>query len=170
MSSQNDEVIEHCVSDSCLSLFEDYKLPLARIKEGALQQGAPLIFCGVVGFSGDQMRGTLLLATSREPLGRTSPTSDASLREWIAELANQLLGRIKNRLVPHGVILHLSTPIVLRGQHIAPISRAELVPYAFACDGGTVCVWFDAEVTAGMDLTQRVETEGLITEGTSTLF
>jgi hypothetical protein len=170
MDSRNQAVIDECVSDSCLSLFKDYSLPLARIDVGTLQQNAPLIFCGVVGFSGDQMRGTLLLATSREPLGRTSPTTDASLREWIAELANQLLGRIKNRLLNHGVILHLSTPIVLRGEHIAPISQTELVPYAFACDGGNVCVWFDAELPPSFDLGQRVETEGLAAEGTSMLF
>jgi hypothetical protein len=116
------------------------------------------------------MRGTLLLATSSEPLGRTSPMRDASLREWIAELSNQLLGRIKNKLIAHGVTLHLSTPVVLRGQQIAPLSRAELVPYLFACDGGYVCVWFDAEITAGLDLTQIVSTEGLISEGSTTFF
>jgi hypothetical protein len=152
-----------------MALFEDYALPLARVREGAMR-GAELLYCGVVGFTGDQMRGTLLLATSSEPLGRTSPTSDASLREWIAELSNQLLGRVKNRLIPRGVELHLSTPVVLRGQHIAPVSRAELIPFAFSCDGGYVCVWFDAELSAGVDLTQVSETEGLVVEGSTTLF
>lgn len=170
MPNANDEVIESAVSESCLSLFEHYALPLKRVKEGTLTEDADLLFCGVVGFSGEQMRGTLLLATSREPLGRTSPTTDASLREWIAELANMLLGRIKNRLITHGVTLHLSTPIVLRGQHISPVTRAELVPYLFSCDGGYVCVWMDAELQPGVDLTKTVETEGLISEGTSTLF
>jgi hypothetical protein len=169
MPDQNDEVIEMAVSESCLSLFEHYTLPLVRV-HGQPSEEPELLFCGVVGFSGDQMRGTLLLATSREPLGRTSPTTDASLREWIAELSNQLLGRIKNRLIPHGVTLHLSTPIVLRGQHISPVTRAELVPYLFACDGGYVCVWMDAELQPGVDLTKMVETEGLVSEGTSTLF
>lgn len=166
----NEEVIESCVNESCLSLFDDYALPLKRTNVADMDKEAELLFCGVVGFSGDQMRGTLLLATSREPLGRTSPSTDASLREWIAELANQLLGRIKNKLFAHGVTLHLSTPIVLRGQHIAPVTRAELVPYAFTCDGGLVCVWFDAETNEGLDLNQVVETPGLIVEGTSTLF
>lgn len=169
MTSPNDEVIERCVNEACLAMFQDYALPLVRVKEGSLK-GAELLFCGVVGFTGDQMRGTLLLATSQEPLGRTSPTSDSSLREWIAELSNQLLGRVKNRLIPHGVELHLSTPIVLRGQHIAPVSRAELVPFAFSCDGGYVCVWFDAELAAGVDLTKVTETEGLVVEGSTTLF
>ncbi|MET0386533.1 MAG: chemotaxis protein CheX [Polyangiales bacterium] len=168
--SPNDEVIEACVNEACLGLFTDYSLPLVRIQGEALQQMEPLLYCGVVGFSGDQLRGAVLLATSREPLGRTSPSSDSSLREWIAELANQLLGRIKNRLLPRGVTIHLSTPIVLRGAHIAPVSRSELVPYAFSCDGGNVCVWFDSEIAPGVDLTQVVDTEGLAAEGTSTLF
>jgi len=170
MNSENAKIIEQSVSDSCLSLFEHYQLPLVRVDDASQAESVQLLFCGVLGFSGEQMRGTLLLATSREPLGRTSPTSDASLREWIAELANQLLGRIKNRLIPHGVTLHLSTPLVLRGLHIAPLPRAELAPYLFACDGGNVCVWFDAELTPGVDLTKMVETEGLIGEGMSTLF
>lgn len=168
----NEQIIETVVSESCLSLFEDYALPLRRARVGGLlpDEDADLLFCGVVGFSGEQMRGTLLLATSKEPLGRTSPTTDASLREWIAELSNQLLGRIKNKLLARGVTLHLSTPIVLRGQHLAPLSRAELVPFAFTCDGGYVCVWLDAEIKVGVDLSQEIDTAGLITEGTSTLF
>lgn len=169
VQSPNDEVIERCVNESCLALFQDYALPLSRVKEGMLKD-AELLFCGVVGFTGDQMRGTLLLATSSEPLGRTSPASDASLREWIAELSNQLLGRIKNRLIPRGVELHLSTPVVLRGQHIAPVSRAELIPFAFSCDGGYVCVWFDAELIPGVDLTQVNEGEDVVVEGSTTLF
>ena len=169
MISSNNDVIEKCVSESCLSLFEDYSLPLVRMVSGAADQH-PLLFCGVVGFSGEQMRGTMLLATSKEPLGPTSPTSDASLREWIAELSNQLLGRVKNRLFSHGVQLHMSTPVVLRGLHIAPVSRAELVPFFFACDGGLVCVWFDAEVTPGVDLSQTVEMEAVAAEGTGFLF
>jgi len=170
MPTPNDEILEKTINESCLQLFEHYALPLVRVRQGPLSEDTQLLFCGVVGFSGEQMRGTLLLATSKEPLGRTSPTTDASLREWIAELSNQLLGRVKNRLIPHGVTLHLSTPIVLRGQHIAPLPRAELVPFLFSCDGGYVCVWFDAEIAAGVDLTKTVEAEGLIVEGTSTLF
>ena len=168
MISSNNDVIEKCVSESCISLFEDYSLPLVRMVSGAADH--PLLFCGVVGFSGEQMRGTMLLATSKEPLGRTSPTSDASLREWIAELSNQLLGRVKNRLFSHGVQLHMSTPVVLRGLHIAPVSRAELVPVFFACDGGLVGVWVDAEVTPGVDLSQTVEVEAVAAEGTGFLF
>jgi hypothetical protein len=166
----NEAIIEQTVSEACISLFEDYSLPLVRTLVGALEGDSELLYCGVVGFTGEQMRGSVLLATSREPLGRTSPTSDASYREWIAELANQLLGRVKNKLIPRGVTLHLSTPIVLRGHHLAPIPRAEQVPYVFRSDGGYVCVWFDAELQPGIDLNRVEENAGLISEGESLLF
>jgi CheY-specific phosphatase CheX len=168
--SSNNDIIEKCVSEACITLFTDYSLPLERMTSEAAPAEHPLLFCGVIGFSGDQMRGTMLLATSKEPLGRTSPSTDASLREWLAELANQLLGRVKNRLFTHGVHLHMSTPIVLRGEHISPVSQAELVPFSFVCDGGVVCVWFDVDVTPGVDLTQSVETESVAAEGTGFLF
>jgi hypothetical protein len=170
MANQNEEILEQTISAACVSLFEDYQLPLRRVKEGQVHDGTPLLFCGVVGFGGEQMKGSLLLATSREPLGRTSPTTDASLREWIAELSNQLLGRIKNKLLSRGVTFHLLTPVVLRGEHIAPVSRAELVPFMFVCDGGYVCVWVDSELAPGVDLTNIIEGGGAVGEGTSTLF
>lgn len=166
----NQEIIAQMVSDACISLFDDYALSLKKSDSATVAEAHDLLFCGVVGFSGEQLRGTLLLATSSEPLGRTSPTTDASLREWIAELSNQLLGRIKNKLISRGVILHLSTPIVLRGQHLAPVSRTELAPLYFICDGGCVCVWFDVDLSAGIDLSQIVEVEGALEEGTSELF
>jgi hypothetical protein len=167
----NEQTIEQVVIEACVSLFEDYSLPLTRCAGQNVHEGAELLFCGVIGFSGEQMRGTLLLATSREPLGRTSPSTDASLREWIAELSNQLLGRIKNKLFAYGVTLHLSTPAVLRGQHIVPVSRSQLMPYTFECEGGLVCVWLDAEILQGVDLTQVIETAvSSASEGTSMLF
>jgi hypothetical protein len=166
----NDEVIEQTVSEACISLFKDYSLPLQRAAARRLEGDSELVYCGIVGFSGEQMRGSVLLASSREPLGRTSPTNDASFREWIAELSNQLLGRVKNKLIPRGVTLHLSTPVVLRGQYLAPVPRVELVPLLFCCDGGYVCVWFDAELKEGIDLSQLQENAGMISEGDSVLF
>lgn len=168
MSAQ--EVIDQIVGDSCIELFSDYSLQLRAREAATVEPAVPLLYCGVVGFSGEEMRGTLLLGTSREPLGRTSPANDSSLREWIAELSNQLLGRIKNKLLTRGVNLHLSTPIVLRGEHIAPVGRAELVPLAFTCDGGLVCVWLDYELKPGIDISKTVTLEDQMIEGSSMLF
>lgn len=166
----NEEYLEAAVSEACLSLFEDYALPLRRSTFENVGSDCDLLFCGIIGCSGDKMRGSLMLATTREPLGRTAPVSDASQREWLAELTNQLMGRVKNKLSTRGQELHMSTPIVLRGQHLAPIPHAQIIPLVFTSDAGVVCVWFDAELAPGLDLSQEFEPVGLIPEGGSLLF
>lgn len=166
----NEEYLETAVSEACLSLFEDYALPLRRSTFDLVESDSDLLYCGIIGCTGTQIRGSLLLATTREPLGRTAPVTDSSQREWLAELTNQLMGRVKNKLSTRGQELHMSTPIVLRGQHLAPIPSAQIIPLVFTCDGGVICVWFDAELAPGLDLSQEVESVGLIPEGGSLLF
>jgi CheY-specific phosphatase CheX len=92
------------------------------------------------------------------------------MREWIAELSNQLLGRIKNKLVAHNVMMHMSTPLVLRGELISPVSKTPLLPYTFACDAGAVCVWVDVEILHGVDLTQVSDAPDMMSEGSGFLF
>lgn len=166
----NEETIELLASDACITLFRDYSLELQRVESVARFADTELLFCVVIGFTGDQMRGSILLATTREPLGRTAPVSDTSFREWIAELVNQLLGRFKNKLVSRGVVLHVSTPVVLRGVHLTPLTRTELKPLVFDCDDGCVCVWVDAELMKGVDLSVVHEDAGVIPEGEGMLF
>lgn len=78
-----------------------------------------------VGFTGDRIRGSLLLSTCPVLVARSHP-SDLSacpepaleLADWIGELANQLLGRIKNKVRVHGIDFSVSTPVSLAGQEL----------------------------------------------------
>jgi len=166
MDSQ--ELIQNLTSEACLSLFSDYSLPLQPAEQD--DQPLDLLFCAVIGFSSEQMRGTLVLATSREPLGRTTPVQGGELREWIAELSNQLLGRVKRQLVDRGVELAISTPIVLRGERLHPMPSKEAAPLKFVCEGGCVCVWMDAVLVPGLDLSQVQASEPGMGEGDAMLF
>jgi hypothetical protein len=163
------EIIRNITSEACLALFSDYSLPLQAAETPEQRLPTELLYCSVIGFSGEQMRGTLVLATTSEPLGRTTPVQGGSLTEWVAELSNQLLGRVKRQLQDRGVSLLISTPIVLRGKHLRPFPSQEAVPLVFECDGGCVCVWMDAEVSPGVDLTQ-IHAEGGMGEGDALLF
>lgn len=168
MDSQ--EIILNLTSEACLSLFSDYSLPLqaAAPSEQGLQ--TELLFCSVIGFSSEKVRGTLVLATTREPLGRTTPVQGGELREWVAELSNQLLGRVKRQLMDRGVELALSTPIVLRGERLAPMPSKEAPPLVFVCEGGCVCVWMDAVIAPDLDLSQIQASDPGMGEGDAMLF
>lgn len=164
------EILDEIASNACVSLFSDYALPLGKATSPDEALHTELVYCSVIGFSSEQLRGTLLLAASKEPVGRTSPVSGAAAREWVAELANQLLGRIKGKLAERGVLLALSTPLLLRGEHLRPLSSHEMKPIVFTCEGGCVCVWLDAELSPELDLSQVQTDCQVMGEGEALLF
>lgn len=137
------ELTDGVAAQVCIDLFQAYGVPIERtISPNPLTEG--LAFCGVVGFAGPSVRGVCLLATTEGPLVDSSPVPGMS-RDWMGELANQLIGRIKNRLRTRGVEFYVTGPVVVRGQHLAPLPRSELPPLAFSAPRGQVFVWVEVE-------------------------
>lgn len=165
----NDEWLSDVVKKATVLLFRDYGIELTPAATPS--SSYPVELCGGVGFSGKHARGTLLCAATKEPLRRVSLGKCASERDWIAELSNQLLGRIKSRFLRRGIEIMLSPPIVLRGEHLAPLPRATLVPLSFTMDGGAVFVWLDVELDASVDLTSEVDDHDVgLVEGQALIF
>ena len=160
--------INDLVQQSCIDLFSYFDVSIGpEVVAGVATKDIAL--CGVIGFTGIDMRGSLMLACSLEPLQRTHPGGTASLRDWLAELTNQLLGRVKNHLARMGAEFHCSTPVVLGGERIAPIESQSL-GHLFTIDGGVVSVWFDAIVRPELVLS-AVPLEGaVVSEGETLLF
>ena len=148
MSSEAKRILDSAVAENCLKLFADYRLEIrARGPEDPI--GADrFLLCGIIGFTAKHMRGVVVLATTQEPLERTNHTSTTH-RDWICELANQLLGRVKNHLLPRGIELHAATPVSLRGEHLSPVLQQSPVTELFLADSGIVGVWTDCEFDAG---------------------
>lgn len=164
------QIFETLVVQACVDLFAAYGVTLTGTTDPPGGDGFAL--CGVIGFSTDGAGGMLMLAVSGEPFGASAPIGAGPRRAWIAELANQLLGRVKNRALAHGATLTLATPLVLRGQHLAPVPRVELEPHQFrASTGGHVCLWFEVETDDGFALSaQPADVSGAVHEGDALLF
>merc|ERR1712146_853533 len=67
--------------------------------------------------------------------------------DWIGELANQLLGRLKNKLLSWNVEVALSTPVLVHGAQLSIASlqrKAEQIDFN-ANESSTISVWWDAE-------------------------
>jgi hypothetical protein len=161
--------ISDVIDSSCHELFSAYSVPLTQLDAADIARSR-LEYCGVIGFTGDDMRGALLLGSSREPLVAVGSTDDA-IRDWLAELTNQLLGRVKNQLVLLGPVIHVSTPIVLRGDYLSPMSAHDLEPHLFTTpQGGLVSVWLDAEIKPGLVLSETPDMSATTLEGEALLF
>lgn len=123
----------------------------------------------IIGYSGPEVRGTVMLAVSREGLAATRPIGDDD-RDWLAELCNQLLGRVKNRLFRHGVQISMSTPLVIRGERLAPSMKGEHAPYRWAVAQGIAYAWFDLECVPAFVWNPASSDSGVLDEGDALLF
>jgi hypothetical protein len=160
-----DDLLVQCSS----ALFSAYNAPLAYMSTVS-SEIQPFVLSGIIGFAGSDMRGTLLLAMTRGLLEDLSPSAD-SMRDWIAELANQLLGRFKNQLLRFGTEIYAATPSVLRGELLTPVlPLGALAGHRFESARGTACVWLDMVIRDGFSLPAPVAGDVAPAEGDSLFF
>jgi CheY-specific phosphatase CheX len=166
MNSESLRRLNDIITEAVRSLFASRGME-ARLRPVELD--ATPTSCDMVcsiGFTSDIMRGCLVLAMPSSLVLATLPpeaTSSDAASDWLGELSNQLLGRIKNRLIPYGVAFALSTPSVVVGERLfrRPSKIPVAVAHVFDSSVGTACIWFDAEV--GPDT-------GVVSEGGVALF
>lgn len=162
--------VENLTAESCIKLFQDYNVQVSANGAGG-KVGQGILYCGIVGFTADNFRGSIVLSATAGPLEHSNPVKSASQRDWTAELSNQLAGRVKNRLLPHNVSISISTPVVLRGEHVFMEVRSGLMPLLFDAPGGLITIWIDIEILDGFEMSfDRDESRAAVEEGASLMF
>ena len=154
------QFFEMVASVACQELFGRYGVAVQRAAEASAPVSPDFLFCSVIGFTGRDVRGSLVLALTEELSGLSNPISGpgtipsdrVTQRDWVGELSNQLLGRIKIELLKCGVEIYLNLPAVLLGQHLAPLPRAQLKPLKFALSNGAAAVWIEIEARPGFKI------------------
>lgn len=164
--------LDDLVFDCACQLFGAYNVEVQPRSREDFPSPERLVLCAVLGFRGKQMNGSLVLACTREPLEMSNPTGCVRQRDWICELANQLMGRVKNRLFRTGIDLTLGTPAGLSGEQLYPTPSRLRAPQVFAAGSGTICAWIDYEVAEGFQLTSvpPPDAEATMPEGGMILF
>lgn len=144
------EKINELATAACCELFADYGVNLARGHFDWGTSNDPLL-SSVMGFVCAQVRGTCLLACERGPLEASCPPG-GRIRDWIGELTNQLVGRIKVKLLAYEIDVALTTPIVLQGIRIQPLPKTASEPAVFSSGNGFVLAWTEVEVADAFSL------------------
>jgi CheY-specific phosphatase CheX len=136
--------IQAMAATAATELLDAYGVKLSEAST-AWEETDELLYSGVMGFVGERVRGTCLLAAPRDTVLSTAPDG-ARPRDWAGELANQLVGRLKSKLMQHGVTIAVSTPVVLSGVKLYPLPRSEVAPSVFDTPSGRILVWLEVEV------------------------
>jgi len=150
---ENDVISARCsalAAGACVELFDAYGVPLTA-SAGNWRDSPEQLISGVMGFVGSRVRGTCLLAASPAAVQATCPP-EGRMRDWVGELSNQLVGRLKKKLLSRGVEVALTTPIVLTGVRLQPLPRGHVEPCGFESPHGVVLVWVEVEASPSLSM------------------
>ncbi len=103
----------------------------------------------VIGFSGDY-KGAVGFSAEKALVKTVYGECNTLLSDsWVAEIANQVLGRLKNALLAYGINIQIALPMVLNGIKIQ-VRSINGVPYqsALRSESGGICVWVDSNWNA----------------------
>jgi hypothetical protein len=148
-----------------VELLAAYGVSLEPANWEVCQARGQFQFIGVVGFSGPQISGSLVLGVTEEPLRRSMPKG-TSTRDWSAELANQLLGRVKNKALAWGIELGAQPPAVVSGRHLAPVKWCpDFEPLLLASQRGAVCIWMEMDLDRTVSPDPVLKRQKILREG-----
>ncbi len=151
-AERDDELAAHVsalTAGCCVDLFAAYGVSLSP-SAAEFIDSEDVLLSGVIGFVGPELRGTCLLVSNRSPIELSSPQKDRA-RDWVGELTNQLVGRLKRKFLGYGLEVVLTTPVVLSGLHLRPIPRRELGHRVFSTESGSIMVWVEVETEPGFE-------------------
>lgn len=172
MKTQPGEFFDWIVAATSIELFASYGIGLRRkTDKPPAGKSHPPEQCsgGLLNFSSDPLNGTILLVGSFDFLSASRPLEHQRkkqlsvnsaadwilVRDWSMELANQLFGRIRNRLYGYRVSLDAKCPTAVSGPSLALAMRSRTTtPYEFVTSASphyTVRIWFDAQVSPGFE-------------------
>jgi chemotaxis protein CheX len=162
-AKSNVEKLDSVIVSAARALFESNGLSLG---EAPMESGPPPNdhdIAASIGFTAPQVQGAILMTTRKELVARAWPRelrhrepSEREVCDWAGELVNQLLGRVKNALLPFGLTLEQSTPTVVTGKHVhrAPPSTNIARRYFFDTSVGTLLIYFDAAMATGLSFAE----------------
>jgi hypothetical protein len=173
-ATESSSLVDGLILDITRALFGSYGARLELDGSPAQKTLANANFVTVIGFSSRTFNGSLLLALPRGLVEQTLPASEAALADWCGELANQLLGRLKNRLIDYQVSLSMTLPVVISGGRFALPTRTRPVTryFCFVSDWGKFFVRLEAEIGPNVELVRQARTEAgrVLDEGELLLF
>ncbi len=98
------------------ALFAEYGV---GIPSSSASPAAKVDMWGIASFADEGIRACVRLGVSRSLLLRSAPMTGGLERDWTGELANQLLGRVKNQLRMFGVNVSTDVPTVVDGDQLS---------------------------------------------------
>jgi CheY-specific phosphatase CheX len=166
MSPLHDKLRE-ILAGKAHELFADYGVACATTSSPS---PPTRLLCGILGFTGDHLCGSVVVAASPEAIAGSNPIGDGATRGWVAELTNQIVGRFKNALLRCGVEVAMSIPVVLTASQLTPLPQTQADPVCMVVGDGVLTLWLEVEADPELTLTEPSPDAMIAAEGEAMLF
>lgn len=164
--------MEGHATTAAIELLAAYRVAITPVAAPDAHAPIPdLNALGVVRFTAPGLTGTAVLGASTSTL-RRSNTRGTSDRDWVAELANQFIGRFKLKLLRGGFELWSMAPVAVSGRLlVTAVSQPDFAPIAFRdSEGGSLAVWIEIEISGPLKMTPPAAEGEIPREGEVILF
>jgi hypothetical protein len=164
--------MEAAATAAAVELFAAYRVTLTPVPRPDVHTPmSDLAALGIVRFTAPGMNGAALLGASTSTLRRSNMrgTSD---RDWVAELANQFIGRFKLKLLRAGFELWSMAPVAVSARLLATaVSQPDFAPISFRdTQGGSIALWIEIEINGPVKMTAPAADGEIPHEGDVILF
>jgi chemotaxis phosphatase CheX-like protein len=165
-----DDLLHEC----CHELMADYGLADDADSTPVDAQGGG--FVAAIDFSGKDLRGTVVFRASpnviqqtfRAAGGPSDPLELSEAADWLCELVNQLVGRIKNKLRPYRVSFTVNVPRLLAGLPADKLEQS--VRSRFVSGRGVFAGYLEVLISPGFAFEEPTPDASLPEEGELVLF
>jgi len=166
--TSHQETLRAMLADKAQELDRTIRKLCNQIPASTMEQSRQL--CGILGFTGDTLCGSVVISATTEAIAGSNPIGDGATRGWVAELTNQLVGRFKNMLFRHGVEVAMSVPVVLTATQLTPLPQSQVQPTCLEVGDGRVTIWLETEAAPGFELSEPSADSAIAPEGEAMLF
>ncbi|HEY3740894.1 MAG TPA: hypothetical protein VGL53_13670 [Bryobacteraceae bacterium] len=175
------QILHDLYVQACGDLLSAYGLTVQIQKHpGSIRAHHAASYVSVLSATGEGIRLSSMfkidrdLVASLHPLGPDG-TSQADLEDWCRELNNQLVGRVKNKLLGYGRIVMVGIPVLLMGTNVNPVGEAnsEIREYSVESAQGEITLTLSTLLAHDVELWEEQSSpadDAMMAEGMIALF
>lgn len=176
MDEQRQRFVRDALEASVTELFDAYGVT-CDVDSREPGQDQQLQLGSLIGFRGKRARGGLAFVAPAELISHLLPVPtderavELQLRDWTAEIANQLLGRLKNKLSVKAIDFDTGTAVCFTGMSVRLVflSAGDGMSITFRAGDAALRVHLDCSIA--LDMTDvPVEDLHVVAEGDVILF
>jgi hypothetical protein len=179
--ARDHQILNELYVQACRALLAAYGLTV-NVQEHGSGAGArgEDSYLSVLGASGEGIRLLSMLKIDRGLVISTHPSgltdvSQPDLEDWCLELNNQLVGRVKNKLLGYGRVVIVGLPVLLTGTDVSAVNppNSKVHHYSVESADGQITLRLATLIAHDVELQEMepsMNEEAALIEGSVALF